>query len=178
MDRYLRDVETPRQAARYAELEQRLETDKAKRVRRTPSVLIGLTAGLVLASGSVAAYDLERLQTPRGTALAWTEAATFGECRGYERLSVPDPAAPAGQDPRSAGQRCADLQAGAKEAQRNALDVVIEPGRVEQRGDRATVVVRVGRRDLERDVQLTLVRKDGGWAVVRDAAACAGVRCA
>jgi len=34
----------------------------------------------VLAVGVVAAVDLRRLQTPHGTALAWTGAAIFGDC--------------------------------------------------------------------------------------------------
>jgi len=55
---------------------------------------LGTLLALTLAVGTIAAIDLRRLQTPRGTALAWTGAAVFGDCTAYLALSVPDPAAP------------------------------------------------------------------------------------
>ena len=53
-------------------------------------MVIGITALLILAVGVTAAVDLRRLHTPRGAALAWTEAATFGDCRAFLALSDPD----------------------------------------------------------------------------------------
>lgn len=161
---------------RYAEAEARLEAARARRVRRTPAVLVALIGVLVLACALVAAYDLRRLQTPRGAALAWTEAAVFGECTGYGRLSVAAPDRP--PDPRGDAQRCADLRRATAAARAEQVSLAIRAGRAVRRGRSAQVPVTVVRRSGTRDVVLQLVRQGHGWAVVRDDAACAAVACA
>src|SRR5206468_1137780 len=63
------------------------DAQAARRIRRTPAVLIAITGVLVLLVAITAVIDLRRLHTPRGAALAWVEAATFGDCRAYLSLS-------------------------------------------------------------------------------------------
>jgi len=169
-------LDAPTIEQRYAAAEARLEAARARRVRRTPVVLVALVGLLVLACGLVAAYDLRRLQTPRGTALAWTEAAVFGECTGYGRLSV----AAAGRlpDPRGEAQRCADLRRATAGARAEQASLAIRSGAAVRRGRSAEVPVTVVRRSGTRDAVLHLVRQDHGWAVVRDEAACAAAACA
>ncbi len=69
---------------------------------------LGTLLALTLAVGTIAAIDLRRLQTPRGTALAWTGAAVFGDCMRYRELSVPEPDEPQ-PDQRSDDELCRDL---------------------------------------------------------------------
>jgi hypothetical protein len=90
---------------RWAEAERSLDAQTARRVRRTPGVVIGILALLVLAVGLTAAVDLRRLQTPRGASLAWTEAAVFGDCRTYFALSRP-----VDVDARSERDQCRQLR--------------------------------------------------------------------
>ncbi|MCW2614622.1 MAG: hypothetical protein JWN08_1616 [Frankiales bacterium] len=160
----------------YAQAEQSLEGVKARRVRRGPEVLIGVTVLLALAVGTVAAVDLRRLMTPSGAALAWTGAAVFGDCTAYERLSVAAPGAPA--DDRSSAERCQDLQAATARDRDDSSSVGIELLSVRQDRDSAQAQVRVTGPDGVADVRLELVEVSDGWAVVRTAPTCRAVGCA
>jgi hypothetical protein len=161
----------------YAQAEQKLEGVKARQVARGPVSLIGVSLALCLAVGVVAAVDLRRLQTPLGTALGFTGAAVFGDCEAYQRLSVPDPAAGA-PEPRSDAQLCTELRARTEPARAQAALIAITASDPQERGREAKVDVVVRRPDGERSVTLDLVRKDGGWAVVRTAPTCLAVGCA
>ena len=163
---------------RYAVAEQSLAVDRAKRVRRTPTVLIALLALLVLGVGLVSSADLRRLQTPRGTALAWTEAAVFGDCRGYDRLSVRPPGEPVAPDLRTGDQRCNDLRERSQDARLHSGSIRLDAGPVALADGTATVEVRLSRAGSVRTASLALVRRGGGWAVLRDGAACGQIGCA
>ena len=161
----------------YARAEQKLDVYYAKRRRRGPEILIGTCVALALAVGTVAAVDLRRLQTPRGAALAWTGAAVFGDCTAYSRLSVEDPQSRVA-DRRSDTTLCGDLREKTEEARGNAARTGIDVVRIEQAGREATVEVEVRRPDGTRRVDLPLVRKGDGWAVVRTPEVCRVVGCA
>ena len=125
---------------------------------------------LSLAVGVVAAVDLRRLQTPRGTALAWTGAAVFGDCTAYERLSVAD-------DDRSDEQVCRALREGTEQAREQSGEIGIDVLDVERRGREATVEVEIRRGDDTDRVELPLRRKGDGWAVVLTDEVCEAVGC-
>ena len=164
--------ESPDLSARYAELERSLEPQKARSIARGPIGLIGVLVVLSLAVGAVAAVDLRRLQTPRGTALAWTGAAVFGDCIAYERLAIP-----VEEEERSDEQVCARLLESTVEARQNAATIGIEVRSVEQRGREATVEVAVRREQRTRTVELPLRRKGDGWGVVLTDEVCDVVGC-
>ncbi len=128
---------------------------------------------LSLAVGTVAAIDLRRLQTPRGTALAWTGAAVFGDCTAYDRLSI----APASER-RSDAAVCRALRASTEDARAAAATIGIELRSVEQRGREATAVVEIRRGQDETSVELPLRRKGDGWGVVLTDQVCRDVGCA
>ena len=153
---------------RYAELERSLEPQKARSIARGPIGLIGVCVVLSLAVGTVAAVDLRRLQTPRGTALAWTGAAVFGDCTAYERLSFGD------FDERT----CRDLLASTEEARQDSSRYGIDVVSVEQRGREATVQVEVRTPDGTERVDLPLRRKGDGWGVELTDEVCDAVGCA
>ena len=127
---------------------------------------------LSLAVGTVAAIDLRRLQTPRGTALAWTGAAVFGDCTAYDRLSI----APASER-RSDAAVCRALRARTEDARTAAAGIGIELQSVEQRGREATAVVVIRRDEQETPVELPLRRKGDGWGVVLTTEVCRKVGC-
>ena len=114
--------------------------------------------------------------TPRGTALAWTGAAVFGDCTAYERLSVP--AAGAAGDARSADARCADLVRRTAAARADSSAYGIDLLAVVPDARRARARLRLTSPGGRQDVQLDLVRAGDGWAVVRSAATCRAVGCA
>jgi hypothetical protein len=155
---------------RYAELERALEPQRARSIARGPIGLIGVCVVLCLAVGTVAAVDLRRLQTPRGTALAWTGAAVFGDCTAYERLSV-------GERRRTGAAFCRDLRERTEPARETGGRIGIDVLSVEQRGREATVQVRVRRPEGTRSVDLPLRRKGDGWAVVLTDQVCVAVNC-
>ena len=132
----------------------------------------------MLGVGLVASADLRRLQTPRGTALAWTEAAVFGDCRGYAKVSVRDPGEAPDTDARTDEQRCRDLRKGSEDARLHSGMIGLDAIRVVQRGSSATVQIRLTRDGTARTALLSLVRKGSGWAVVRNTVACSQVGCA
>lgn len=160
----------------YAAAEQKLERVNARRVRRGPETLLAVLIGLSLAVGVVAAVDLRRLNTPSGTALAWTGAVVFGDCTAYEKLSAAEPglAPPAGPARR---ERCLDLRRRTEASRSNASQIGIDllPGTVTETGDEASAQVRLTRPDGERVVPLQMRREDGGWVVLRAPEACAAV---
>ena len=160
---------------RYAAAELTLEVAAAKRIRRTPAVLISLLALLVAGVGLVSSADLRRLQTPRGTALAWTEAAVFGDCRGYQKLSLAPPADVLVVDRRSGEQRCTDLRRSTEDARLHSGSIRLDAVSVQRPGATAAVQVRLVRAGAERTVLLSLVRRGAGWAVLRDGSACAQI---
>jgi hypothetical protein len=152
---------------RYAELERSLEPQKARSIARGPIGLIGVCLVLSLAVGAVAAVDLRRLQTPRGTALAWTGAAVFGDCTAYERLSFGD----------LSERDCLQLREATQEAREQAATIGIDVLSVEQRGREATVRVEVRRGDDAEQVDLPLRRKGDGWAVELTEEVCDAIGC-
>ena len=158
---------------RYAAAERTLDVQRARRLRRTPAVLVAVIGGLVLLVAITAAIDLRRLQTPRGAALAWTEAATLGECRGYLALSRP-----VDQERRSDDQICRALRARTADVHNRAVPVRIRALRVTRDGRTAAVDVRVTKGDATYDAHLTLVRRGAKWRVLRDTVACGTVGCA
>ena len=87
-------------------------------MQRGPQVFIGVLVVLTLGVGLVVATDLRRLKAPTGTALAWTGAATFGDCRQDDPVSVPAPGTQ--PDVRSAVERCRDLSAVTAGARENS----------------------------------------------------------
>ena len=160
----------------YAEAERSLDVVNARRVRRGPETLIAVLVLLSLGVGAVAAVDLRRLMTPRGTALAWTGAAVFGDCTAYDRLSVPAPRPTA--DRRSQAQRCLALRRATQDARDESGRVGIDLLRVQEVGREASALVRLSRPQGVALVQLELVREGAGWAVVRTDATCRVVGCA
>jgi hypothetical protein len=162
------------QEQRWAEAELTLDVQAARRIRRTPGVAIGILAGLVLAVGVTAAVDLRRLQTPRGAALAWTEAATFGDCRTFLSLSRPaDPLA----ERRTDDQICRALRAATQAARGDASRIAVTARSVQQRGRSAVVAVEVRGPDGVRTADLRLEHRGADWLVLREAGACADVTC-
>jgi hypothetical protein len=153
--------------SRYAELERSLEPQRMRSIARGPIGLIAVCIVLSLAVGVTAAVDLRRLQTPRGTALAWTGAAVFGDCTAFERLSFGD------FDERT----CRDLLESTADARQESGRYGIDVLEVEQRGRRATVEVEVRTPDGTRTVDLPLRRKGDGWAVELTEEVCDAVGC-
>jgi hypothetical protein len=128
----------------------------------------------VLAVAVTAAVDLRRLQTPRGAALAWTEAATFGSCRAFLALSRPDdPLA----DRRTDEEICRSLRAATAKARSDVTRISLKARSVVQHGGTAVVVIDVRGPDGSRSVRLDLVRRGDAWLVVRRAGACGDVGC-
>lgn len=163
---------------RYAELEAGHEQRRAATARRGPVSLVVVMLGVALVVGVVAAVDLRRLQSPQGTALAWSGAALFGDCRQYLALSVADPGAPV-RDRRTEDVLCADLRRLTAQARQDP-EVGADALSVREGADAAVVrlaVTRVGGRESEVDVPL-VPDGDGGWLVVRTAEVCRAVGCA
>ncbi len=154
---------------RYRELEAAEEVKRLRKQRRQPWLLLGLLNALVLGTGATAAVDLRRLDTPGGAALAWTQAAIFGDCDDYRAYSV---AADPASDRRTSQELCRDLRAATEQARAQSLTIGITRDRAVQKGSAATVELTVTRRDVPTSVLLSLVRKDGRWRVVRTAEAC------
>lgn len=152
---------------RYAEMERSLEPQRARSIARGPIGLIGVCVVLSLAVGSVAAVDLRRLQTPRGTALAWTGSAVFGDCTAYDRLSFGG----------LTDAECAQLLRATREAREDSSQYGIDVLDVQQRGREATVEVEVRTPDGADRVAVPLRRRGDGWAVERTDAVCDVVRC-
>ena len=165
-------TESPELAARYAALERSLEPQRARSIARGPIGLIGVLIVLALAVGVVAAVDLRRLQTPRGTALAWTGATVFGDCVAHERLSISEQ-----PDVRSDEEICRDLREDTEQARENSAQIAIDVLSVEQRGREATVEVRIRRPEGETTIALPLRRKGDGWGVVLTGEVCRAVGC-
>jgi hypothetical protein len=167
-------TDSPELSRRFAQLETSLEPQRQLSVARGPIGLIGVLAVLCLAVGVVAAIDLRRLQTPEGAALSWTGAAVFGDCTAFQERSVPVPGRP---DPRSAAERCDDLQEQTQPAREESARYSIEVLSVQEREGAATVRIRIGRPDDTSTVDLLLEERDEGWVVLRTAEACRAVRC-
>lgn len=159
----------------YARAEQSLVAVNERRVRRGPETLLAVLVALCLAVGVVAAIDLRRLMTPRGTALAWTGAAVFGDCTAYQALSVPDTGI---REERTDGELCRDLARRTEQARREPTSIGIELLSVEQAGRTATAQVRLTRSGDAKTTVLQLQRRGDGWVVLRTADTCAAVGCA
>lgn len=154
---------------RYARAEDRTQAARAATVRRGPIGLVAVCLGVALVVGVTAAVDLRRLQTPRGTALAWAGAAVFGDCTAYRELSVPE---------LRGDEACRQLRVRTEgnRAQAGGVDLVVQ--RVEQSGDRAEVALRVGLPGAPaRTVLLDVRRRGERWAVERTPRACAVLAC-
>lgn len=159
---------------RYAQAERKLDAYYDKRRRRGPPILLGTLLALTLAVGSVVAVDLRRLQTPRGTALAWTGATVFGDCTNYLNLSVPDAGI---AEPRGEDQLCAALRQRSSANRAVAEQIGIDLVEVRQEGDRATAVLSVRRPGRDDQVTLLMRREGRGWAVLRTPAVCLALGC-
>lgn len=162
------------QEERWARAELTLDVQAERRIRRTPAVVIGITALLVLAVAVTAAIDLRRLQTPRGAALAWAEAATFGDCRGFLALSVVDEPT---NDRRTDDEICSSLRRSTETARANSTRITLTARSVVQAGRRAVVRVETRGPDGTREVPLSLTRRGSDWLVIRQAGACGDVAC-
>jgi hypothetical protein len=158
---------------RYAEAEERKSGRSAATARRGPISLIAVCLGVALSVGVVAAIDLRRLQTPTGTALAWTGAAVFGDCTAYRELS-----AETGDEP-DADARCRTLREATELNRAEAGRVAIEVVEVAEDGDRAraTVVLQRPERD-EVEVEVPMRRTGDGWQVELTDEVCDAVGCA
>ena len=160
---------------RWAVAERKLDVGYGKRIRRTPGVAIGITGLLVLAVGVTAAVDLNRLQSPRGASLAWTEAAVFGDCRAYLELSRPVDAA---TERRSDDEICRVLRRKTEDARNNSTKITIESGTPHETGSTATALVSVAKPEGTVRVELHLVKRGADWLVLRDEIACGQIGCA
>jgi hypothetical protein len=162
------------QEQRWATAERTLDVNAAQRMRRTPGVVIGITALLILAVGITAAVDLRRLHTPRGAALAWTEAATFGDCRAFLSLSRPDdPTA----ERRTDDEICQALRSSTAKARSEASRVFLTATSIEHQGRDAFVTMEVRTPEGRRTPRLHLIRHGDGWVVLRQPGACGDVTC-
>ncbi|MCU1602840.1 MAG: hypothetical protein JWO22_3549 [Frankiales bacterium] len=157
--------------ARYAELEAAGEEKRRARMRRQPLILLALLQFLVIGIGLVATVDLRRLQTPKGVALRWTQAATFGDCDDYLHFS-------SGTDDRARDQICQALRAQTEDARSNNAQIGLAVRRVTTRGATSVVLLDVTRTGDVRHAELHLRRTGGRWRVLRDATSCAVVLCA
>ncbi len=149
-------------------------TDSA-RSRRQAVILLVVVNTLVLGLGLVAAVDLRRLRTPGGTALAWVQAAVFGDCTDYLRYSVAAGDVP---DTRTDRALCRDLRHATASARNESSRIGLRLGRVVRRDARASADVVLTRSGKPVALHLTLVHRDGRWRVVRDARTCESVGCA
>lgn len=158
---------------RYAEAEGTRADRSATTARRGPVSLIAVCLGVALVVGVVAAVDLRRLQTPAGTALAWTGAAVFGDCTAYRELLL---VTPAGDDPDAV---CLALREATVDNREQAGEVGIEVVAVEQDGDAAVATVRLDRPDEPiSEVDVPLRRTGDDWQVVLTDEVCAELFCA
>jgi hypothetical protein len=162
---------------RYRRLEAEAEAVRARKQRRQPLILIALVNALIIATALTVMVDLRRLHTPGGTALAWVQAAVFGDCEKYRRYSVSDPLS-ALPDSRTTNERCRDLRAATATARADSIRVKLTLGRIQRRGDRAQVAVELTQSGTATPLSLNLVRSDGRWRVVRDASVCSHLVCA
>lgn len=157
----------------YARLEEKNVARTAATVRRGPVSLVAVCLGVALVVGVVAAVDLRRLQTPEGTALAFTGAAVFGDCTAYRELSRRP-----GDGGDDDAERCRTLREQTEDARERAGAVEIELVRVSQDGDAADATVQVRRPDEPaREVPLELQRDGGRWRVQLTRETCAVLAC-
>lgn len=167
-------TESPVLARQFADAERGLESQRLRTIARGPIGLIAVLVVLCLAVGVVAAMDLRNLQTPRGTALAWTGAVVFGDCTAYERLSL----APEGAgEVRSDEEVCADLLRSTQDARDGSAGIGVEVLSVDERPEDALVDIRVRRPGGDEELELRLRRGGDGWLVVRTSEVCRQVRC-
>jgi xanthosine utilization system XapX-like protein len=162
------------QEQRWATAELSLDAQAARRIRRTPAVLIAITGVLVVLVGITAVIDLRRLHTPRGAAIAWVEAATFGDCPAYLSLSRP---AANGDAQRTDDEVCVALRSATAGARTNATRISLRPRSVEQHGRAADVIVEVRRPSGSTLVHAHLVADGDRWLVVLDQTVCAEAGC-
>lgn len=147
----------------------------SRKAHRQQALLLAVVNALVLGIGVVATVDLRRLATPGGTALRWVQAAVFGDCGDYLQFSLPASDAP---DKRSDSELCQDLRTATAQARADQLTIGLHLGPVAASRSDALVSVVLTRSGKESRVNVHLVRRDGHWRVVRDAATCSSVGCA
>ena len=156
---------------RWRESERQMYAERAAKAARGRIITLAVLNLLLLAVGVITAIDLRRLNTPEGAALAWTEAALFGECRGYERLSLPD------YPDEGEGARCRTLFVQAAPTRDVASTIAINPRGSQVAGETATVTVEVASPTRTVRPALSLRKEGDRWKVVRDPQTCAAVRC-
>jgi hypothetical protein len=154
---------------RYRELEGRKEVPLSTRVRRGQVGLLLALLLSVLLAGVTAAVDLRRLQTPLGTAQAWSEATVFGDCDRHLALSV---RAPGDDDSRVPDELCQALRRRSLDARTTVPGTSVQARLLSREGSTALAEA-VVRRPAGRTVaRVPLRRQDDGWVVVRDDEAC------
>lgn len=146
-----------------------------RRARRQRLLLLVVINALVLGIGLVASVDLRRLRTPGGTALRWVQAAVFGDCADYLEFSV---AAGDVSDRRTRDELCQDLRQATAKARADQLRIGLHLGPVRHDSRTATASVTLTRDGAPTVLLVRLVRRDGRWRVLRDAATCSSVGCA
>ncbi|HUR14386.1 MAG TPA: hypothetical protein VM097_07820 [Mycobacteriales bacterium] len=151
------------------------DIDLTRRARRQRLLLLVVVNALVLAIALVAAVDLRRLATPGGTALRWVQAAVFGDCADYLEFSV---ATADVSDSRSPDELCQDLRQATAQARADQLRIGLHLGAVSHDDRTATASVTLTRDGAPTALKVRLVRDEGRWRVLRDAATCASVGCA
>ena len=151
----------------YARAEQKNEVRKAATVRRGPTSLIAVCLGVALVVGITAAVDLRRLQSPRGTSLAWVSAAVFGDCIAYRELASTE----------LDDADCLALRERTEDARDDPDEVVVEVVEVAEEDDRARSVVRVRTGDREERAEIALRRRGGDWIVQPGDDVCQVVYC-
>ena len=160
---------------RYRAMEDEAEARRLRKIRRQPVILLALINVLTLAVAATAVIDLRRLATPQGTALAWTEAALFGQCDSYAELSVADPARP---ERRSSRKRCEALRVATATARQDVARIALNPVGTHVTGGQALASVRLRRSTGDAVViALDLTRTHGHWRVVRSARTCRVLAC-
>ena len=156
---------------RWRESERQMYAERAAKAARGRIITLAVLELLLLAVGIITVIDLRRLNTPEGAALAWTEAALFGECRGYSRLSLPEPPEQ-GED-----ARCRELFEQATAARDEASMIAINLRGSQIVGQTARVTVEVTGPTRTVQPTLKLRRQDDQWKVIRDEVACSAIRC-
>ena len=151
----------------YARAEQKNEVRKAATVSRGPTSLVAVCLGVALVVGITAAVDLRRLQSPRGTSMAWVSAAVFGDCTAYRELSSTE----------LDDAQCLELRERTEEQREDPQDVDIAVLEAADEGDRARSVVQVVIDEREERVELALRKRGGDWLVQTDGPVCEVLYC-
>jgi hypothetical protein len=159
---------------RYAEMEAAAEERRRISARRQPLILLAVLNVLILFTALTAALDLRRLRTPEGRALAWTQAAVFGDCDDYFEFSVPDRTQ---VDQRTPEQVCRQLRTSTTKAREESSEIGLRLGRTLSTAYGVDVEIVLTRDEQATTLLVPLVRDQGHWRVVRETRICGPLRC-